>query len=89
MQLAERELVATIGEWLAPLRMSACAEHFAENHNDASHRQFPRNAMTRHIVCLTSDFDAHSGFIARGLTTPTPLSRGEFGAVRRVASSRC
>ena len=36
--------------------------------------------MTRHIVCLTFDFDTMSGFIARGLTTPTPLSRGEFGA---------
>ena len=36
--------------------------------------------MPRHIVCLTFDFDAMSGFIARGLTTPTPLSRGEFGA---------
>ena len=37
--------------------------------------------MPRHIVCLTFDFDTHSGFIARGLTTPTPLSRGEFGAL--------
>ena len=36
--------------------------------------------MRRHIVCLTFDFDTMSGFIARGLTTPTPLSRGEFGA---------
>ncbi len=36
--------------------------------------------MSRHIVCLTFDFDTMSGFIARGLTTPTPLSRGEFGA---------
>jgi len=36
--------------------------------------------MPRHIVCLTFDFDTQSGFIARGLTTPTPLSRGEFGA---------
>lgn len=35
----------------------------------------------RHIVCLTFDFDAMSGFVARGLTTPTPISRGEFGAV--------
>ena len=38
-------------------------------------------AMPRHIVCLTFDFDTQSGFIARGMTTPTPLSRGEFGAV--------
>jgi peptidoglycan/xylan/chitin deacetylase (PgdA/CDA1 family) len=37
--------------------------------------------MGIHIVCLTFDFDAMSGFIARGLTTPTPISRGEFGVV--------
>jgi peptidoglycan-N-acetylglucosamine deacetylase len=37
--------------------------------------------MARHIVCLTFDFDAISGFIARGMTTPTPISRGEFGVV--------
>ena len=37
--------------------------------------------MPEHIVCLTFDFDAMSGFIARGLTSPTPISRGEFGAV--------
>ena len=36
--------------------------------------------MPRHIVCLTFDFDTQSGFIARGMITPTPLSRGEFGA---------
>ncbi|MBX9591841.1 MAG: polysaccharide deacetylase [Hyphomonadaceae bacterium] len=36
--------------------------------------------MPRHIVCLTFDFDTMSGFIARGMTTPTALSRGEFGA---------
>jgi len=36
--------------------------------------------VPRHIVCLTFDFDTMSGFIARGLTTPGPLSRGEFGA---------
>ena len=42
--------------------------------------------MTKHIVCLTFDFDTQSGFIARGMTTPTPLSRGEFGLVgaRRI-----
>jgi len=42
--------------------------------------------MARHIVCLTFDFDAMSGHIARGLTTPTPISRGEFGPVgaRRI-----
>ena len=37
--------------------------------------------MPRHIVCLTFDFDTQSGFIARGMTSPTPLSRGEFGLV--------
>lgn len=42
--------------------------------------------MPRHIICLTFDFDTQSGFIARGMTTPTPLSRGEFGAMasRRI-----
>ncbi|MCC6776787.1 MAG: polysaccharide deacetylase [Hyphomicrobiales bacterium] len=42
--------------------------------------------MPRHIVCLTFDFDTQSGFIARDVTTPTPLSRGEFGLVgaRRI-----
>jgi peptidoglycan-N-acetylglucosamine deacetylase len=39
------------------------------------------SSMPRHIVCLTFDFDTQSGFIARGMTTPTPLSRGEFGAM--------
>jgi peptidoglycan-N-acetylglucosamine deacetylase len=34
-----------------------------------------------HIVTLGFDFDAMSGFIAKGLATPTPLSRGEFGPV--------
>jgi peptidoglycan/xylan/chitin deacetylase (PgdA/CDA1 family) len=37
--------------------------------------------MPRHIVCLTFDFDTQSGFMARGMTTPTPLSRDEFGAM--------
>ncbi|NWF56330.1 MAG: polysaccharide deacetylase [Syntrophaceae bacterium] len=36
--------------------------------------------MKRHLVCLTFDFDALSGFIARGMTSATPVSRGEFGA---------
>jgi peptidoglycan/xylan/chitin deacetylase (PgdA/CDA1 family) len=35
--------------------------------------------MKRHIVCLTIDFDAISGFIARGQTSPSWISRGEFG----------
>jgi peptidoglycan/xylan/chitin deacetylase (PgdA/CDA1 family) len=42
--------------------------------------------MTGHIVCLTFDFDVTSGWVARGMTTPTPISRGEFGIVgaRRI-----
>jgi peptidoglycan/xylan/chitin deacetylase (PgdA/CDA1 family) len=34
-----------------------------------------------HFACLTFDFDAVSSWIARDATTPTPISRGEFGAV--------
>jgi peptidoglycan/xylan/chitin deacetylase (PgdA/CDA1 family) len=37
--------------------------------------------MPKHLVCIGFDFDAVSGFISRGLTTPTPMSRGEFGPV--------
>jgi peptidoglycan/xylan/chitin deacetylase (PgdA/CDA1 family) len=37
--------------------------------------------MPRHIACLTFDFDVWSGWTARGMTTPTPVSRGEFGLV--------
>ncbi|MFC3725718.1 polysaccharide deacetylase family protein [Neoaquamicrobium sediminum] len=37
--------------------------------------------MPRHIACLTFDADAMSGLISRGLTTPTPVSRGEFSRV--------
>jgi len=43
--------------------------------------------MAKHIVCLTFDFDAISGWIARGMVSPTPISRGEFGpavAVPRI-----
>jgi peptidoglycan/xylan/chitin deacetylase (PgdA/CDA1 family) len=42
--------------------------------------------MPRHLICITFDFDAMSGLMARGLTTPTPVSRGEFGpaAVPRI-----
>lgn len=36
--------------------------------------------MPTHIACLTFDFDAMSGFISRGMTSPSPISRGEFGA---------
>ena len=42
--------------------------------------------MSKHIVCLTFDFDALSGFIARGQTTASWLSRGEFGP--RVGAPR-
>jgi peptidoglycan/xylan/chitin deacetylase (PgdA/CDA1 family) len=37
--------------------------------------------MATHIACLTFDFDVISAWIFRGTTTPTPLSRGEFGLV--------
>jgi len=40
----------------------------------------------RHIVCLTFDFDGISGFIARGQTSATWISRGEFGV--RVGAPR-
>jgi peptidoglycan/xylan/chitin deacetylase (PgdA/CDA1 family) len=42
--------------------------------------------MPKRIVCLSFDFDAVSGWISRGLTTPSPMSRGEFGLVgaRRI-----
>src|SRR6476659_6403024 len=42
--------------------------------------------MSKHIVCITFDFDAISGLVARGSRTPTPVSRGEFGP--RVAAPR-
>ncbi len=37
--------------------------------------------MSQHFVCLTFDLDNASGAIARGLTTPTMISRGDFGMV--------
>ncbi len=37
--------------------------------------------MAKHIACISFDFDAMSGWIARGMTTPTPVSRGEFGVI--------
>ena len=37
--------------------------------------------MPRHIVCLTFDHDHMSGFIARGMTSPTVMSRGEYDIV--------
>src|SRR5690349_18822733 len=52
----------------------------------AHHDRRSEEPVPRHIVCLTFDFDTQSGFIARGLTTPTALSRGEFGLIgaRRI-----
>src|SRR4029450_9464073 len=38
-------------------------------------------SMPRHIVCLTFDQDHLSGFIARGQTPPTAISRGEYDVV--------
>jgi peptidoglycan/xylan/chitin deacetylase (PgdA/CDA1 family) len=37
--------------------------------------------MDKHLVCLTFDFDAMSGMVAKGLKGPTAIARGEFGAV--------
>lgn len=37
--------------------------------------------MTRHIGCLSFDYDAVSSWIVNGRTTPTSMSRGEFGEV--------
>lgn len=37
--------------------------------------------MPRGFVCLTFDFDALSAWVARGIVSATPLSRGEFAAV--------
>jgi peptidoglycan/xylan/chitin deacetylase (PgdA/CDA1 family) len=37
--------------------------------------------MPQHFVCLTFDLDNTSGSIARGATTPTTISRGDFGMV--------
>ncbi len=35
----------------------------------------------RHLACLSFDFDAVSLWMAMGLKSPTPISRGEFGVV--------
>jgi peptidoglycan/xylan/chitin deacetylase (PgdA/CDA1 family) len=37
--------------------------------------------MPQHFVCLTFDLDNTSGSIARDMTTPTMISRGDFGMV--------
>ena len=36
---------------------------------------------SRHLVCLSFDFDAVSFWMAQGLTSPTSISRGEFGVI--------
>ncbi|MEN3352053.1 MAG: peptidoglycan-N-acetylglucosamine deacetylase [Betaproteobacteria bacterium] len=45
----------------------------------SQHEKLNDCSMKRSIVCLTFDFDAISGWIARGMTSPSPISRGEFG----------
>jgi peptidoglycan/xylan/chitin deacetylase (PgdA/CDA1 family) len=40
--------------------------------------------MADHLVCISLDFDSVSLWMALGQTSPTPLSRGEFGAVAAV-----
>lgn len=37
--------------------------------------------MPTSLVCLTYDFDALSIWIAKGMVSPTPLSRGAFGVI--------
>jgi peptidoglycan-N-acetylglucosamine deacetylase len=37
--------------------------------------------MSKHFVCLTFDHDNTSSAISRELTSPTPISRGDFGMV--------
>jgi len=37
-------------------------------------------AASQSQVCLTFDFDAISVWLARGMDSPTPVSRGEFCA---------
>ncbi|GAB5470488.1 MAG: polysaccharide deacetylase [Rhodospirillales bacterium] len=37
--------------------------------------------MPDRLVCLTFDQDNTSALITRGMTTPTPISRGDFGVV--------
>src|ERR1700733_6907539 len=37
--------------------------------------------MSQHFVCLTFDLDNASAVIARDMTSPTMISRGDFGVV--------
>jgi peptidoglycan/xylan/chitin deacetylase (PgdA/CDA1 family) len=62
-------------------RPDACRRILRENPEAIASTGKGEIGMARHLVCMTFDFDAMSGFIARGMTSPTPISRGEFGAV--------
>jgi peptidoglycan-N-acetylglucosamine deacetylase len=42
---------------------------------------FEEGSVARHLACLTFDFDVLSAWLFRGATTPTQVSRGEFGLV--------
>src|SRR5438045_750757 len=61
----------------------SCRLPWANATNPPKLRTLPARAcaMPRHVVCLTFDHDHMSGFIARGLTTPTYISRGEYDMV--------
>src|SRR5512135_2892178 len=49
--------------------------------------QYQRDCrVAKYVVCLTFDFDGMSGFIARGQTSASWISRGEFGP--RVGAPR-
>jgi peptidoglycan/xylan/chitin deacetylase (PgdA/CDA1 family) len=69
------------GNRLAPAgaRRLACAAAVGRRQSRVARSR--RAAMRRHLACLTFDHDHMSGFIARGMTTPTPISRGEFDLV--------
>jgi peptidoglycan/xylan/chitin deacetylase (PgdA/CDA1 family) len=43
--------------------------------------ELTERGVKKNIVCLSFDFDVLSIWISRGMTTPLPLSRGEFGLV--------
>lgn len=38
-------------------------------------------SMPKHLVCLTFDFDAISLWLPRRMTSPSPVSQGEFGVI--------
>src|SRR6201994_3396080 len=81
LAIAGLRMVWLLENWscMAPvtfLVLSCClySSHIRRKHQGSA-------PMPRHIACLTFDFDAMSGMIAWGLTSPTPISRGEFGAI--------